>query len=76
MPVVITVKQIGKNFQFALRDMDDAVGVAGGVPVAVGVLDARDRRGGFAFVALYDAFGIVEITDGVERHHQWTTIHI
>lgn len=76
LPLVTAIKQFGKNFQLALRDMDDAVRVAGSIPVAIGILDAWNRRGGLALVTLCDAFSIVEVTDGVERHHQWTTIHI
>lgn len=50
LPFIISIKQFGKNFQLALRDMDDAVRVAGSIPVAIGILDAWNRRGGFALV--------------------------
>lgn len=76
LPLVTAIKQFGKNFQLALRNMNDTVRMAGNIPVAIGILDAWNRRGGFALVTLCDAFSIVEVTDGVERHHQWTTIHI
>lgn len=46
--------------------MNDTVRMAGNIPVAIGILDAWNRRGGLALVTLYDAFNIVEVTDGVE----------
>ena len=75
-PIIISIKQLCKYCQFFFRNVNDSVRMSLCIPITVFILNARYRCSIVSFVTLYDAFSIVEITDGVERHHQWTTIHI
>ena len=56
--------------------MDNTIRMPCGIPFTILIFYSRNRRRSIAFVTLYDAFRIVEIADGIERHPPWTTIHI